>query len=252
MRAAVCAEWTKLRTVAGPSWLLAAMVMLSVGLSAAAVAATTCPAVGCVIDATKLTLSGVVLGQAVAAMFGVLAIGTEYSTRTMLATVTAVPRRGIVLVAKAVTATVPVMLASALAVLGSLIAGWLILPGRGLPPVSLSEGPTLRAAAGSVLYLALICLLSLGIASAIRSSAAAVGLVLGLLYLSPVLLTFVTDPDWKRRIEQIAPSNAGLAIQATTDLANLPISPWAGLGVLATWSASALLIGGLALRLRDA
>lgn len=252
MRAAVRAEWTKLRTVSGPGWLLVGIIVLTVGLSTAAVAASTCPAAGCGIDATKLTLSGVVLGQAVVAVFGVLAIGTEYSVGTMLTTVTAVPRRGIVLAAKAAMATAPVMLASILAVVGSLIAGWLIRPGRGLPPVSLSDGPTLRAAAGSVLYLALICLLSLGIATAVRSSAAAVGLVLGLLYLSPVLLTFVTDPDWKRRIEQIAPSNAGLAIQATTDLANLPISPWAGLGVLAAWSASALLIGGLALRLRDA
>jgi len=252
VKAAVHAEWTKLRTVASPGWLLAASVVLTVGLSGAAVAATTCPADGCGIDATKLTLTGVVLGQAVVAVFGVLAIGTEYSAETMLATLTAVPRRGMVLAAKALTATVPVMLASSLAVFGSLVAGWLIRPGHGLPAVSLGDGPTLRAAAGSVLYLTLICLLSLGIGTAVRSPAAAIGTVLGLLYLFPVILTVVTDPDWKRRIEQIAPSNAGLAIQATADLASLPISPWAGLGVLAAWSASALLVGGLALRLRDA
>jgi ABC-2 type transport system permease protein len=157
-----------------------------------------------------------------------------------------------VLVAKALTATVPVMLASALAAFGSLVAGWLIRPGHGLPPVSLSDGPTLRATAGSVLYLGLICLLSLGVATAVRSSAAAVGIVLGLLYLFPVLLTVVTDPDWKRHIEQIAPSNAGLAILATTDLDDLPIGPWAGLGVLAAWATAALVAGALALRLRDA
>src|SRR5260221_12970221 len=45
---------------------------------------------------------------------------------------------------------------------------------------------------------------------------------------------------------------AGLAIQATTGLSGLPISPWAGLGVLAAWAAAALLAGGLLLRLRDA
>jgi len=252
MRAAVHAEWTKLRTIASPGWLLVTTVVLTVGLSAMAVAATTCRADGCGIDATKLTLTGVLLGQAVVAVFGVLAIGTEYSTATMLATVTAVPRRGMVLAAKAVTATAPVMVASAVAVLGSLVAGWLIRPGHGLPPVSLSDGPTLRAAVGSVLYLGLICLLSLGIAAAVRSSAAAVGIVLGLLYLFPVLLTVVTDPDWKRRIDQIAPSNAGLAIQATTHLDSLPIGPWPGLGVLAAWAAAALTAGGLALRLRDA
>jgi ABC-2 type transport system permease protein len=32
---------------------------------------------------------------------------------------------------------------------------------------------------------------------------------------------------------------------------NLPLSPWAGLGVLAAWAAGALLAGGLVLQLRD-
>ncbi len=46
--------------------------------------------------------------------------------------------------------------------------------------------------------------------------------------------------------------SAGLAIQATTGLRGLPISPWGGLGVLAAWAAAALLAGGLVLRWRDA
>jgi ABC-2 type transport system permease protein len=45
---------------------------------------------------------------------------------------------------------------------------------------------------------------------------------------------------------------AGLAIEATTGLRGLPISPWAGLGVLAAWSAGALLAGALVLSARDA
>jgi ABC-2 type transport system permease protein len=44
----------------------------------------------------------------------------------------------------------------------------------------------------------------------------------------------------------------GLAIQTTTGLRSLLLSPWAGLGVLAAWAAAALLPGGLLLRLRDA
>ena len=38
-----------------------------------------------------------------------------------------------------------------------------------------------------MLYLALIALLSLGVAAAVRDSAAAIGVVLGLLYLFPIL-----------------------------------------------------------------
>ncbi len=45
---------------------------------------------------------------------------------------------------------------------------------------------------------------------------------------------------------------AGLAIQATTNLRNLPIAPWAGLGVLAAWAAASLLVAGVLLRRRDA
>jgi ABC-2 type transport system permease protein len=45
--------------------------------------------------------------------------------------------------------------------------------------------------------------------------------------------------------------SAGLAIQATTNLASLPLSPRAGLGVLAAWAAGTLVAGGLLLRLRD-
>lgn len=43
---------------------------------------------------------------------------------------------------------------------------------------------------------------------------------------------------------------SGLDIQATTGVSSLPLSPWAGLGVLAAWAGGALLIGGLVLRLR--
>jgi ABC-2 type transport system permease protein len=109
----------------------------------------------------------------------------------------------------------------------------------------------LRATAGSVLYLALIGLLGLGIATAVRDSAAAIGVVLGLLYLSPVVTAAVANPHWQRHLEQIAPMSAGLAIQATTGLRGLPISPWAGIGVLAAWAAGAMLAGGLLLQLRD-
>ncbi len=147
--------------------------------------------------------------------------------------------------------------AGTVAVLGSLLAGRLILPGhrftaaRSYPALSLADGPTLRATIGSVLYLTLIALLSLGIATAMRDSATSIGMVLGLLYLFPVISQAIGNPHWQRLLQQIGPMSAGLAIQATTDLRSLPISPWAGLGVLAAWAAAALLAGGLLLRMRD-
>jgi ABC-2 type transport system permease protein len=191
-------------------------------------------------------------------VLAVLAVSTEYSTGMIRTTLTAMPRRTTVLAAKATVLTAAVLVGAPLGVLGSVLAGRLILPGngftvaKGYQPLSLTDGPTLRAAAGSVLYLALIALLSVGIAALVRDSAAAIGTVLGLLYLFPIVLQVVTDPTAKRHLQQIAPSNAGLTIQATIDLHNLPISPWAGLGVLAAWAAGALLAGGALLEIRDA
>jgi ABC-2 type transport system permease protein len=257
MRAALHAEWTKTRTVAGPVWLLLGTIAATVALSAAAASVTTCASAGCGGDTTRLSLTGVGLGQAPVAVLGVLAIGGEYGSGMIRTTLTATPRRVTVLAAKAVTLTGIVAAAGTAAVLGSLLAGRLILPGRGFtaahghPALSMADGPTLRAAAGSVLYLILIALLGLGVAAAVRDSAAGIGIVLGLLYLFPVLSATVGDPHWQRLLQRIAPMSAGLTVQATTGLRDLPIGPWAGLGVTAGWAAAALLAGGLLLRTAD-
>ncbi|HEY6310616.1 MAG TPA: ABC transporter permease [Streptosporangiaceae bacterium] len=256
---ALHAEWTKLRTVAGPAWLLAALVTLTIAVSALATAAVTCPSgTACPVDEAKLSLTGVQFGQAIVAVLAVLAITSEYSTGMIRVTLTAMPRRTTVLAAKAGLLVGLALAAGALAATGSVLAGRLILPGHGFTPdrgfalLSLANATVLRAAAGSVLYLALIALLSLGISTMVRDSAVAIGIVLALLYLFPIVANVVTNEQWHRHLEQIGPMTAGLAIQATTGLSSLPISPWAGLGVLAAWAAGAMLAGGLVLRLRDA
>jgi ABC-2 type transport system permease protein len=260
LRDALYAEGTKLRTVSGPAWLLVGIVTLTVGVSAVAVAATKCnPSLGCPADTTKLSLTGIYLGQAVVAILAVLAVSNEYSTGMIRVTLAAMPRRSAVLAAKGVLVGALVLVAGAVAVAGSLLAGRLMLPGNGFTlangfsALSLAHGPTLRAACGSVLYLALIALFSLGIAAAVRESAVAIGLSLGVLYLPPILIAVtVSNPVWLHRLERYTPMNAGLTIQDTTGLHSLAITPWAGLGVLAAWAAAGLLIGGLAFRLRDA
>jgi ABC-2 type transport system permease protein len=253
------AEWTKARTVSGPAWLLAGSVLLTVAVSLAVVAATSCPEhLACPVDTVKLSLTGVLLGQAVVAILAVLLIGSEYSTGLIKVTLTAAPQRIAVLAAKALIVTVVVLAGAAVATAGCVVAGRLILPGhgftesRGFPALSPVSGLALRPELGSVLYLALIALLSLGIATIVRDSAVAIGTALGILYLFPLILSFVTNPTWEHRLERWTPTNAGLAIQETTGLKHLAISPWAGLGVLALWSAASLIAGALTLRLRDA
>ncbi len=182
LREALHAEWTKLRTVPSTGWLLLTLIVLTVGASALATVVVKCPA-SCGEDTTKLSLTGILLGQAAVAVLAVLVMSGEYSSGMIRVTLTAVPRR----------------------------------------------------------------------ATALRDSGASIAVMLGLLYIVPLLTDLGTlDPRWERRLQQWGPMTAGLAIQATKNLKKLPIGPWPGLGVLAAWTAAALLAGGLLLRLRDA
>lgn len=252
LRQAVHAEWTKVRTLPGLLWLLAGVAVLTAAVSTAAAAAVHCPAAGCTQDPARVTLTGVQFGQAGAAVLAVLLISGEYGTGMIRTTVTAVPRRATVLAAKAAVLTGMLLVAGTLAVGGSVLAGRLILPGNGFTGFSPAHGPVLRAAAGSVVYLVLVGLLSLGAATAVRESAAAVGVVLGLLYLFPILASVVSDPHWYRHLQQVGPMTAGLAVQATIPVPDRPIGPCAGLAVLTAWAAAALLTGLAAFHHRDA
>ena len=259
MSEALHAEWTKLRTLPGTGWLLLGVVAVTVIISAAVSASVSCSSMAaCHVDVTRLSLTGTYLGQAVVAIVAVLAVSGEYATGMIRTTLAAMPRRTTVLAAKAAVVTAVTLTAGIPAVLGSVLAGRLILPGHGYTPangypvLSLANGTVLRAAAGTVLYLALIALLSLGIAAAVRDSAVAIGTVLGLLYLFPILAQVAGSTGVSRYLQQIGPMTAGLEIQASTGLGHLPIAPWAGLGVLAAWAAAALLAGTLLMRLRDA
>jgi ABC-2 type transport system permease protein len=255
---AVHAEWTKLRTLTTTWWLLAGVFVLTLAVGAAVDASTSFSSFGPVQDPTEVSLSGVYLGQAVITMLAVAMVGSEYATGMIRGTLAAVPRRWTVLAAKAAILLAVVLAAATAGVLGSFLAGRLILPGNGFTAahgyaqLSLTDGSTLRAVVGTIIYLALIALLSLGVAAAVRDSATSIGIVLGLLYVFPVLAQTVTDQTWQRRLHEIAPMTAGLYIQTTVGIHDLPITPWQGLGVLAVWAGAGLLAGGVLLRLRDA
>ncbi|GAA4969401.1 ABC-2 type transport system permease protein [Nonomuraea thailandensis] len=258
MRRELHAEWTKLRTVPGPVRLLIGIVALTVAGSAAAAGAMECPSAGCGQDAARVGLFGVQLGQGLVALLAVVAVCGEYSTGMVRTSLTAMPRRMTALAARTALLAGLTSAAGALGVLGSLLVARLLLPGNGFtpehgyPPLSLADGPTLRAAAGSVLYLVLIAVLSAGVATAVRDSAVSAGAVLGLIYLFPMVVLMIRNEDVQRLLWRLSPMNAGLAVQATTTLPAMPIGAWAGLGVAAAWAGAALVCGGLLLRARDA
>lgn len=260
MLRAVHMEWTKLRTLAGTGWWLLGAVGLTLGVSTGAMLSMDVDHClpHCDVDTARLSLSGIYLGQLAVVAVAALAVTGEYDTMMIRATLGAAPRRLTVLAAKLAVVTTVVLGCGLLAVLGALAAGRGILlrhgftPANGYLPLSLATEPVRRAYLGTVLYLALVAALSLGLGAALRHTAATVSTVVGLLYVLPIVAPFVSNPVWHARLERYSPMTAGLAIQATRDLAQLPIQPWPGLGVLALYATAALLAGAVLFHIRDA
>ena len=164
-----------------------------------------------------------------------LAVAAEYGTGMIRTSFTAMPNRGRLFAAKACAVIVPVMVSGLLGVALALALARPNLRRQGFAKLpDLTDAAVLRAAGGTVLYLGLIALLSLGMAALVRDAAAATGAVIGLLYLPPLIGRFIEDRH--QLIDKVAPLNAGLSIQGTISVAAQPVGPWAGLGVLALWA----------------
>jgi ABC-2 type transport system permease protein len=195
VRRAIRAEWAKAWSDPATPWLLAALVVLTMAVSGVTIGTARCPAAACGQDPARLGLAGVYLGQAVAALAGVLVLGGEYATGMIHVTLTAIPRRRL-LVAKALVLTGPVLVASALALGAAVLASVIVLPGHGFTAghgYDLANWATARAWCCATVYLTLVAVLGLGVAAVVRDSAVATGVVLGLLYLFPIAATAIGD-----------------------------------------------------------
>ena len=98
LRRAMAAEWTKLWSVRSTMWTLVATGVAVVGLCALGTG-TVSPS-DIIDDPTRRSLIGVFLGQLIFGVLGVLVMSAEYGTGTIRATLSAVPRRPVVLAAK--------------------------------------------------------------------------------------------------------------------------------------------------------
>jgi ABC-2 type transport system permease protein len=84
----------------------------------------------------------------------------------------------------------------------------------------------------------------------VRSTATAIGLLLGLLMLAPLLVDLVPGTVGET-LSKIVPSNAGVAMMSVTSPGSL-LSPMLGLAVLVAWVVGLLTLAAVALRRRDA
>jgi ABC-2 type transport system permease protein len=262
MRRAFRMEWTKVSTDPGTRWYAIALMVTTVTVGAVATWTTdpaNCTPRPCTVDAVQVSLTGIYVSQIAAVVLAVLAVGGEYDSAMIRTTLACIPWRLAVLTAKAGVVTMAVLTVATAALTATLLTARATMPGQGFTPangytplMTLTEEPTRRAYIGTILYLGLIALLSLGIATMLRHSGAAITTTLGLLYVTPISALFVTDPVWQERILRYSPMTAGLAVQDAIGTPGPPTAGWSGLGVLAAYAGAAVTAGAVLFLRRDA
>ena len=107
-----------------------------------------------------------------------------------------------------------------------------------------------RAVLGSALFLTAVGLLGLGLGALLRSTAAAVAGLFGLLF-APQLLVGLLPAAWSDRLYRYLPVPAGAAVtNVRPDPAAL--APWTGFGLFCLYTAIVLALAAWQLRRRDA
>ncbi|HEV2240120.1 MAG TPA: hypothetical protein VGR98_03690 [Streptosporangiaceae bacterium] len=244
-------EWLKLRSLRSTWWTLAITVAgtISIGI---AVGVNTRNASG---DLTNNALAGVVPGLLLAGALGVLTMTSEYTSGMIRATLAAIPRRPLVLAAKAAVFGAVTLAVGEAASFMSFFAGGATLR-HGITAPALSQPGVLRAVLLAGTGFCLIGLLGLGLGAIIRHSAAAIAVLVGGVY---VLAQFI-GAVWHAAAAYMPILIVGNSLSTTTPepcqggAAQCPhfLSAWAGLGVLCAYAALALAVGGWLLARRDA
>jgi ABC-2 type transport system permease protein len=257
VRAAITAEWTKIRSVRSTAWTLLLTFVISVSLSYV---------IGLIFssgfsrlpreqqahfDPLFATFYSLTLGQLALVAFGVLAVGSEYSSGTIRLSLVAVPQRALFFGSKVLAGMLVAFGVSLLTVAVTFFTAQAALSPHS---TSLTAAGSAQAVFGACIYLTLICTFAMGVTTMLRSSARALGILLPLLFLGSQGLGNIPKV---KTVTDYLPDQAGMVIMHLAGPAgdprfSRPYGPWAGLGILVLWTASALLGGYLTLACRDA
>jgi ABC-type transport system involved in multi-copper enzyme maturation permease subunit len=210
----------------------------------------------------SFALLGTFAGLVVAVVVGAMFITAEYRRGLIRTTLAAAPRRGQVLLAKAVVTGLVTFVTGLVAATVALAVGIRSLRQGGsfIDPVSrLTE---VRLVAGTAALLAVAAILALAVGTVARRSAAAVTIAI-MLIVAPWMLSTLLSQGAARWLLAVTPA-AGFAIQQAyprypqtsvdyaTNRAYGPLVPWAGFAVLCAWTLAALALALFLLRRRDA
>jgi ABC-type transport system involved in multi-copper enzyme maturation permease subunit len=211
------------------------------------------------------TLTGAFAGLIVMIVVGTMFITAEYRRGLIRTTLTASPRRGQVLAAKAIVLAAVTFVAGVVAVAGAVFLGERAIRADGsfVDPVSaLTE---VRLVAGMAALLAVAAVLALAIGTILRRSVGAVAAVIVVILL-PYLLAVVPSvlpasvAAWLLRltpaagfaVERAYPVYPQVNATYTASSGYYPLVPWAGFAVLCGYAAVALGVAVFLLRRRDA
>ena len=241
---AAAMEWVKLRSLRSTAWVLIVGLAATVALGVAA-GYNTSAAPG--EDPTSNVLAGVIIGQVVMGVLGVLVMTSEYSSGTIRLTLSAIPNRPLVLLAKAAVYGLMAFLASEITMFVTFLLGTAVLR-SGVPHPALSDPAVLRAVFLSGAYLALTGLTGLGIGTLIRHSPGAVATLVGALFVLPLAAGAVRASGVGRFLPELIVGNS---LAAVKPVAGFAWSPWLELAIVAAYPAVLLAAGCWLLVQRD-
>lgn len=193
---ALKSEWTKIRTVRSTMWTLSAMFTIVVGIALLVAAFLH----GRETDMPLLAegVFGLILGQLAVITLGVMVITSEYATGMIRTTLTACPKRWLVLTAKAMVFFGVSFLMTAVACTITALINWAAMSEQSIQSqtsnavvkthIVADTGQWLGATVGAALYVALLGVLSLAVGALLRHTAGAVTAMMGVVLL-PLLIS---------------------------------------------------------------
>ena len=252
-RAVAQMEWQKLRTVRSTWYIVAVFAAGMIGLAMLVLGhenyAQMSAADRASFDPTHDAFLGLVLGQLLLGILGVLAITAEFSSGMIRATFAAAPSRPLVLAAKAAVLGAVTLAAGEIFAFAAFFAGQAMLKAPA-PHATLGQPGVLRAVLMAGAYPALIALISLGIGAIIRHTAGAICALVGVLFVLPLLL-FALGSSVQNTAQKFLPDTMRNSLIAVKQVAHM-LSPGLTFGLLCAYAMVALAAGAWALARRDA
>lgn len=250
----VRSEWTKLRTVRSTMWSLGITIVVGIGVSALATAVTRAHWSSMPIgeqqgfDPIWTSLAGTLFSQLAIGVLGVLVMSAEYGTGTVRATFSAAPRRPQVLLAKVAVFGAVALVVSEVTAFLSFFVGQALLTAPATHATLATPG-ALRAVVGTGLYLCVISLFALGLATILRHTAGAISAYVGILLVIPIVVQALPS-SIQNAVVRFLPLTIGASFAHVSAPAHA-FTPWTGLFVLCGYAVVALAIGAALLVARD-